>query len=184
MEKKTISVHAFTIHIYTIAIAALLLLLLALGLKYIHLKLAVNQFTQSEMWQQQNQQPIGQIDDYALILATTIGQYPQNQTIFTQPLQLENYIATLSQSLKRDIVVVDTNRKILADTVVANMGSKYSMDTHDEVEQTLEDGKTRSFIETSPDYPQGITEVVVAIRNDKNTIIGALLISQSQIPQK
>ena len=45
MEKKTISVHAFTVHIYTIAIVVLLLLLAVLGIKYMHLKLSVQKYT-------------------------------------------------------------------------------------------------------------------------------------------
>ena len=99
-------------------------------------------------------------------------------------MQLESYVTTLSQSLNRDIVVMDTNKKVLADTVASNMGSKYGMDQGNEIGMTIQDGKIRSFTETSQDYPKGLSEVVVPIKNDKDVTVGALLISQTQISQK
>lgn len=179
MEKKQVTVHAFTIHMYAVAVVVLGIALLALGAKYLHLKLSVAHYTQSAIWQQMTQQPTGSISDYGQIIATTIGQYPQGQALYTQPLSLENYVTNLSKSLKRDIVIVDTNQKIVADTIVANMGSKYSYDQNSEVLFTLRDGTTRSFTETSRDYPNGISELVTPIKNDKGQIVGAVIISNT-----
>jgi len=181
MEKKHVSVHAVTVHIYQIAVGLLLLTLLVLGLKYLHLKLSVRHYTQSAIWQQMNQQPVANVTDVASLIATTIGQYPSTQPMYTQPLVLENYVATLSKELKRDVVVMDTTRKILADTVVGNMGSKYTSDTNNEIGKTIEDGNTRSFTETSKDYPSGLSEIVFPVKNDKGQIVGAVLVSTSSI---
>lgn len=181
MEKKTISVHAFTVHIYTIAIAVLLLALIVLGLKYIHLKLAVGYFTHAAMWQQVNQTPTGTISDYAGIVATTVGQYPQGKPLYEEPVLLENYVTTVSSQLHRDVVVVDKTRKILADTLVANMGTKYSYDDDNAVGKTMQDGVARSFTETSKDYPSGLSEVVVPMKNDKAQIVGAVILSNTTI---
>ncbi|HET9946828.1 MAG TPA: hypothetical protein VFQ63_02080 [Patescibacteria group bacterium] len=183
MEKKTISVHAFTVHIYTVAIVVLLLLLGILGLKYIHLKLAVKGFTNSAMWLNTQQEPVGSITDYATIVATTVGQYPQDKPLYTNPLSLENYVTTLSKELRRDIVVVDTTGKILADTVVANMGSKYSLDTKAEVSKTISDGLPRSFTETSKDYPQGISQQVVVFKNASGQTLGGVIVSNTLLSQ-
>lgn len=183
VEKRTVSVQAVTVHIYTIAIVVLVAALLLLGLKYLHLKLAMNHYMLSEIWQQTNQPPVGNITDYGVILAVTLGQYPQATPLYTQPLQLENYVVTLSKTLRRDIVVLDTHKKILADTVVGNMGSTYSSDNGNEINKTLQDGLTRSFTEKSTDYPSGLSEVVVPMKNDKAMIVGAVLISNSTISQ-
>ncbi len=180
MEKKTISVHAFTVHLYTVAVVVLGVALLALGLKYLHLKLAVKYYTQGALYQQMNQAPIGSISDYGTIVAVTVAQYPQDKPLYTQPLVLESYVQNISKSVHRDVVVMDANQKVLADSVTANMGSKYSQDTG-EIGLTLKDGVSRTFTETSKDYPQGLSEQVVAMRNNKNEIIGVILISNTVV---
>lgn len=183
MEKKQVSVHAVTVHMYQILVGLLILALVLLGLKYLHLKLSVRHYTESALWQQMNQTPTTNMTDVASLIATTVSQYPQDKPLYTQPLLVENYVTTLSKQLKRDIVVMDTTRKILADTVVGNMGSKYILDENNEIGKTIQDGAIRSFTETSKDYPSGLSEIVVPMKNDKAQIVGAVLISNSSINQ-
>lgn len=183
MEKKTISVHAFTVHLYTIAIAVLLLALILLGLKYVHLKWSVNHYTNAAIWQQLNQTPSASVSDFAGVIATTVGQYPQDKAFYTQPVLLESYITAVAKQTKRRFVVVDTTKKILADSVVGNMGSKYDLDQENEIGKTMQDGMVRSFTETSKDYPAGLSEVVVPLKNDKGQIIGAVVVSNSTVSQ-
>lgn len=172
MEKKLISVHAVTIHIYTICIAFLLLLLVVLGAKYLHLKLSVQKYTQSTIWMNQQDKPTGQISEYALIVAKASQHIPA--------LDLQNYVTALSKELSRDIVVMDSSQKILADTVVTNKGTFYTADKNSEIKMTIEDGQTRFFEEKSTDYPNGIIEVVVPTKNASGQVVGAVLISNSQ----
>jgi hypothetical protein len=172
MEKKTISVHAFTIHIYTIAIVLLVLLLVVVGLKYLHLKMSVDKFTASTIWLNQQRQPTGYISDYAVAIEQSFQYVPQTQS--------QNYISAVSKVLSRDVVVMDNGQKILADTVPANDGKLYSGDSG-VIQMTISDGKTRQFEEKSSDYPNGILETVVAMRNTKGDIIGAVLVSNSTI---
>lgn len=183
MEKKTISVHAFTVHIYTIAIILLFLALFVLSLKYLHLKLAVDDFTQSTMFNNSMQMhaPVSNVTDYATIMATTVAQYPSNTPLISQSDGLQSYVAAMSQKLKRDIVVMDTKKKILADTVAANRGGTYSSDTNNEINLTMKDGVARSFLETSQDYSSGVSEVVVPITTANNVVVGALLVSNFQV---
>lgn len=183
MEKKTVSVHAFTIHTYTIAIVLLVVALLALGVKYAHLKLSLHDYTESTIMMNELQMhaPVSNIADYATIIATTVSQYPQSAALYTQAETLQNYVATLSKELKRDVVVVDVTQKVLADSIAANRGSKYSYDKEDEVGLTIKDGISRSFVEVSPDYPNGISEVVVPMKNANNEIIGAVIVSNFQV---
>lgn len=185
MEKKTISVQAFTIHSYTIAIALLIVALFVLGIKYVHLKLSLHNFMESTMLmnQQQMQQPVSSVNDYATVVATTIAGYPQTIPLYTQPDILQNYVTTLSKELKRDIVVVDKSQKVLADTIATNNGSTYTYDKEDEVGLTIKDGIARSFLEKSPDYPNGISEVVVAMKNANGDTLGAVIVSNFQVAQ-
>lgn len=172
MEKKTISVHAFTVHIYTIAIVVLLLLLAVLGIKYMHLKLSVQKYTQSTIWMNAQEKPTGQISEYGLIVAQSVSEVP--------PADLQNYVTNLSKILNRDIVILDKNQKVLSDTVSANKGTTYGYDTNGEIKATLTDGKVRLFEEKSADYPKGLAELVVPITN-ANQITGAVLISNTQV---
>jgi len=169
-----IQVHAFTVHIYTIAIVLLLLLLAVLGFKYLHLKLSLENYTRSTIWMNQQSKPTGQISDYAAIIADGASQYVTSAN-------LENYITTVSKDLNRDVVVVDKDQKILADTIPANKGAMYSFDLNGVIRLTLSDGATRTFEERSKDYPNGITEVVVPMKNAKGETIGAVLVSSTQV---
>lgn len=180
MEKQKISVHAFTAHLYTIAIVVLVLLLIALGLKYLHLKLSLNHFTKSEIYQQLTQKPSGSIQDYAQIISTSI-QYPLENPIYKQPAVLESYVLGLSSEMKRDVVVMDLSQKIIADTIEANVGIKYSSDSMGEIGKTLSDGEARTFTEKSSDYPSGLLEVAVPMKDAKGSIIGAVIVSYDQV---
>ena len=173
MEKHKISIHAFTVHIYSIAIGLLVLLLIVLGLKYLHLKLAVKGYTDSTIWMNQQLKPNGFISDYGLIIAQAATTLPASD--------LQNYVSTLSKTLNRDIVVMDQTKKILADTVVANIGTIYDFDKNDEIKMTITDGQYRSFEERSTDYPSGVLEIVVPMKNGKGEITGVVLVSNSLI---
>ena len=173
MERKKISVHAVTIHIYQIAIIVLLLILAVLGFKYAHLKLAVKDYTNSTIWMNSQEKPSGQVSDYAVIISRSVLDIPSSG--------LQNYILGLSKQLNRNIVVVDKTEKILADTVSVNVGKTYSFDLGNEVKMTIEDGKTRKFEEKSPDYPNGILQITVPIKNTKGDVTGAVIVSDSKI---
>lgn len=181
MEKKKIEVHAVTIHIYTVIIAVLVVLLAFVGLKYLHLKFAVHEFTQGAIMMNSNQRPMGSVSDYAMIIGTTVASYPQTVPLYTQPAALQNYVTTLSKELHRDIVVLDTSRKVLADTVAANVGTNYSYDTNHEIDQALKDGQPRSFTEKSVDYKDGLSELVVPMKDANNKVIGAVIVSNTTV---
>lgn len=173
MEKKIISVHAVTVHIYTIAIALLILLLAVLGIKYFHLKLAVEKYTQSAIWINSQEKPTGQISDYGLIISQAVLDVPA--------ANLQNYVTNLSKQLDRDIVILDKSQKILADTLPLNVGLTYAYDKDNQVKLTIEDGQTRSFEEKSKDYPNGIFQLIVPTKNALGQITGAVIISRSTL---
>lgn len=115
------------------------------------------------------------------VLAITIATTPEGFTPLVKiPSALQKYIAALSTATGRDIVILDKNNKILADTMQSNVGTTYTYD-NGVISKTLFDGVPRSFIEKSVDYPDGITETVVQTKDANGTIIGTLLISSSNI---
>jgi len=177
MEKKVISVHAVTIHIYTIIIAVLVLIMLAMGAKYIHLKLATDRFMQATIWHNMQNQQNSNVSDYGALVAATIT----NMSLLSTPDVLQKYVDASSKAVHRDIVVLDTHTKILADTIPTNRGSAYSYDKEQAIAMTLKDGIMRDFVETSPDYPQGLVEVVVPIKDASSNILGAILVSGTTI---
>lgn len=173
MEKKTITVHALTVHVYTIAVVILVLALGLLGLKYLHLKLSLQRYTNSTIWMNAQEKPTGKISDYAAIIAQSSQKIPA--------AELQVYVENLSKQLNRDIVVVDKSKKILADTVPANNGKAYMFDANNEINMTITDGKTRIFEEKSTDYPNGLAQVVVPVKNAVGDITGVVLISNTQL---
>lgn len=174
MEKKTISVHAFTVHMYTIAIILLLALCVLLGLKYLHLKMALVGYTQSTIWMNSQDRPNGRVSDYGLIISRTASKYVAGD-------KMEEYVQNVSKDLGRDVVIMDRNKNVIADTVSKNVGSVYSLDLGNQINQTIADGQIRSFEERSEDYPNGLVEIVVPMRDSKNQINGVVLVSSSQL---
>lgn len=98
--------------------------------------------------------------------------------LFESQKALEMYVYAYSAQTRRDIVIVDATKKILADTIGQNIGTIYSEDSGEEVSDTLKDGSVRIFIEKGNDYPGGIQQTVVAIKDSTETIRGAVIVSQ------
>ncbi|MDD5134648.1 MAG: ATP-binding protein [Phycisphaerae bacterium] len=104
---------------------------------------------------------------------------------FVEKGKLQKYVETLSQTIGRDIVVVDLNKIIIADIAseIESIGEEFTYDLGDEVRQTMRDGKPRVFKEISEDVPEGVSLVVVPLaesrRGDQKAgqIIGAVIVS-------
>lgn len=95
---------------------------------------------------------------------------------------LSEYVLELQAIMKRDIAMVDVNKRILADAVEKNIGSIFEHDADNEVGRTIQDGKMRMFIEWSWDYPAGIRQLVVPVREvGTETIIGALILEYTPL---
>lgn len=112
------------------------------------------------------------------VIGTTIVSIPSGIPMIKVPSSLENYVMSLGDKTNRDIVILDKNKKILADTKQANVGQTYNFD-NGEIVKTVFDGIPRSFIEKSADFPDGITEEIVQLKDNNGTIVGAVLISPS-----
>lgn len=149
-----------------------------------HLKLKLNTYMyvySAQVAEKQRLLGADSVED-ADMLATTL-MYPQTASLLSQKAELQNLVSTLSKQTKRDIVVMDMHKVILADSVSSSAGKIYSFDPNKEVEKTLTDGNPRSFVEKSSDYPSGVNETVVALKDTKGSVVGALILSYSTLLQ-
>ncbi len=80
-----------------------------------------------------------------------------------------------------DFEVLDTNKKIIADIIVEDIGNIFNHDPNNEVSLTLKDGKQRRFIEISKDYPEGIKQIVTSVRTGEGETRGALIMDYTFI---
>ncbi|WP_172892776.1 sensor histidine kinase [Calothrix sp. NIES-3974] len=127
---------------------------------------------------------VAEAEHVAGVLAASIIQYfgnEQKSISSKKTAGLQKYANLLREQQKRDIVVVDRQKRILADAVPQNIGSIFEHDKGDEVRLTMQDGKTRTFLEKSVDYPQGIKLIVIPIKTNANTISGAVIVEWSSL---
>lgn len=121
----------------------------------------------------------------AQIIGTTIITLPSvANPLYKQPQALQTYIAAISKQTNRDIVILDTSKTILADTIPANVGQEYADDKKHEVQLTLTTGLMHVFVEKSKDYPQGISQTVVPMKGPNGDVVGLIIISDSTIFQR
>lgn len=150
-----------------------------LAYKHAKLKSAWNEYAIQSLEATADKRDMTGVED-ANMVAITVGQFPSGAPLYTQVIQLRAYVSALSKTMGRDIVVMDKNKVIWADTVSANNGKKFMEDKKDEVAKTIADGQARSFIEAGNDYPQGIHQSVVQLKNASGTVVGAVVMSSSQ----
>lgn len=160
-----------------------ILLVLALGVltyKYMALKNSWRSYAVQSLQSMDHQRSMNSGDDAALI-ATTVGSFPGINPLYKQPKEVAAYVVSVAKQTRRDIVVVDTKKMILGDAIAANIGKKFAEDKAGEINKTLTDGITRVFVEQSTDYPQGIHQTVVPVKNSTGAIVGAVVISSEVV---
>lgn len=127
---------------------------------------------------------IAEAEHVAQVLAISITNYSfeNGQSISVKNSQkLQHYAKKLHDLQQRDIVVVDLHKLILADAVPANVGTTFDHDLSNEVQQTIQDGNSRTFLEKSVDYPQGVKLIVIPLKFDKNKTDGAVILEYSSL---
>ena len=101
--------------------------------------------------------------------------------LFDQPVALAAYLQRLHELQERDIVVVDRNKIIRADAIPANVGTAFDHDTGNEIGATIADRRSRVFVETSRDYPEGIRQVVVPVIDARDATLGAVILEYTPL---
>ena len=100
---------------------------------------------------------------------------------------LQQYVEGLHALYGRDIVIVDTRKRGLADADPAEIGQVFSHDPANEVGQTIQDGRTRLFVERNDNHPAGAMQVTVPLYQGAGApgvIVGAVILEYTQIYQE
>jgi len=128
------------------------------------------------------------IERAALIEAEHVSELIASSAIdigLDNPVFLQHYITDLNALRKRGVVILDLNRKGIANANPGEVGQLFAHDHGNEVVKTLNDGQPRTFIETNDLHPEGAHQVVVAMRQHRTgstgPIIGAIVLEYTQI---
>lgn len=161
----------------TVVFIGILFLALAfVTLKYLLARESWIQYGNQAQEQILNYPTTDSINDASTIAATVI-EFPESNALWNQPKLLQNYVDVVSKKTGRDIVIIDVNGVILADTISENIGEKWAEDKEGEVMLTIMDSKPRSFQEISEDYPSGLMQVVVPVKDEAGKTFGAVVLS-------
>ena len=95
--------------------------------------------------------------------------------------ELQDLISAFKKTQDRDIVVLDMQKRIIADAVSSEIGGVFMHDRANEVGQALKDGKLRTFTETSPAYPRGIKQMIIPIELHSGVRIGGLVMEYTPL---
>ncbi len=128
------------------------------------------------------------IESAALLEAehfANVVAYASTDDALLKPEFLQRYVDGLHALQGRDLVFVDVGKKGIADVDKPDIGVVFHEDNGNEVGQTIRDGRVRTFIERSLQYPKGIKQIVVPLRasraNIGSPIVGAAIVEYTDI---
>lgn len=127
---------------------------------------------------------ISEAENVAQTIATSISDDPTKQQELTgkaRTNKLQHYITEMHQLQNRDLEVVNLQKRIVADAVPEDVGETLDHDQGNEVLLTMQDGKARTFLEKSDEYPQGIQLIVVPLKSSEDKTIGAVILEWSSL---
>ncbi|GEM_PF-957838 len=104
--------------------------------------------------------------------------------LFDRPALLQELVEEWARLHKRNIEIVDAHRRIVADVITKDIGTTFTNDEGNEVALTMRDGRARTFVEKSADYPAGIRQMVVPIQVSDGKIVGAMLFDYTTVYQR
>ena len=93
----------------------------------------------------------------------------------------QEIVAKLHKTQGRDVVLVDSNRLVLADALPSQIGKSFTEDPGGEVEATIKDRQVRTFVEVSQEHPAGIKQIVVPLEAESGQVIGAVVLEYTPL---
>ncbi len=97
---------------------------------------------------------------------------------------LQQYVEGLHHLYGRDIVIVDAQKRGLADADPTELGHVFDHDSANEVGGTIKDGQVRSFVERNSNHPDGAKQITVPLYQGGDVhapIVGAVILEYTQI---
>jgi len=126
----------------------------------------------------------------ALIEATNVANviaYTGVEDVISRPEFLQTYVSGLRDLYDRDIVIVDVQKRCVADANKSEVGEIYTYDRDSEVSLTISDGQNRIFVEKNDLHPAGAEQIVVPLRRSQekrdSPIVGAVILEYTGIHQ-
>jgi len=180
LKKVGPDLHVFLNSVVLFVCLVLVAAVVVLVFKHEKLKMAMYYFANQAAIASKQRYVGADATEDAQMLATTVAFVPSTKPLWTDKAELQKLVDFLSKQTGRDIVVEDMHQMILADTVSSNVGKMYNHAGNQDM-QTMKDGQPRRFTEKSTDYPGGVDEVVVPVKDNVGVIVGAVIMSTSHI---
>jgi hypothetical protein len=86
----------------------------------------------------------------------------------------QEIVAKLHQTQGKNVVLMDSNQKVLADALPSRIGKSFADDADNAVGATIKDRQVRTFVEVSREYPAGIKQIVVPVEGESGRVMGAV----------
>jgi signal transduction histidine kinase len=138
--------------------------------------------------QQQSQTAEELAQQQAQEVATLIGYFASHELELQKPnsqsqmlAHLQKSVQTIHQELHLDMEIVDRNKIILADVVARDIGTRLDQDVNNEVGKTILDGRPRTYLEKSLEYPNGIYQIVIPFKTSQGKMIGAVVLEYTPL---
>jgi signal transduction histidine kinase/CheY-like chemotaxis protein len=93
----------------------------------------------------------------------------------------QEIVTRLHDSQGRDVVLMDANQRVLADSDPSEVGGNFTGDPNDEVGATIADRQVRTFIERGPTHLAGIKQIVVPVQGESGKVIGAVVLEYTPL---
>ncbi|SRR5579883_730181 len=138
--------------------------------------------------QQQSQTAEELAQQQAQEVATLIGYFASHELELQKPnsqsqmlAHLQKSVQTIHQELHLDMEILDRNKIILADVVARDIGTRLNQDVNNEVGKTILDGRPRTYLEKSLEYPNGIYQIVIPFKTSQGKMIGAVVLEYTPL---
>jgi two-component system, cell cycle sensor histidine kinase and response regulator CckA len=93
----------------------------------------------------------------------------------------QEIVAKLHQTQGRDVVLMDSNQLVLADSSPSAVGKLFVENPTGEVGATIMDRRVRTFTEVSQEHPAGMKEMVVPVEGESSKVLGAVVLEYTPI---
>ena len=93
----------------------------------------------------------------------------------------QEIVAKLHQTQGRNVVLIDSNQKVLADALPSRIGKRFAEDADNAVAATIRDRQVRTFVEVSHEYPVGVKQIVVPVEGESGRVIGAVVLEYTPL---
>ena len=93
----------------------------------------------------------------------------------------QQIVTKLHQTQGRDVVLLNSDQVVVADSVPSRVGKPFTANPSGEVGATIRDRQVRAFFETSKEYPAGSKQIVVPVEGESGQVLGAVILGYAPL---